>query len=270
MAALTVRDGTELHFTDRGRADGPVVVLIHGWKGSLRGWDPLVPHLAPDYRIVSYDLRGMGLSDKPRSSYDFTVMADDLLDVMRGLDLQDVTLVGTSMGCSVILEYMRLHGERTARVVLNNGPVMLVRRDDFPFAMPPEQLEGYMARLLNEWPLSEWGGLDGVEQHPALMAWAFSISMQTPLDIALDVVRHQARLDHRSVIPRLPVPVLAAYSDADPFYPVELGQWIADSAPDGRLIVFHESRHWTALEEPARLAEVLREFISSVKVSSPS
>lgn len=264
MTRLTVRDGTELHYSDRGREDGPVLVLIHGWKGSLRTWDRLLPHLSPHYRVVSYDLRGMGLSGKPRSSYDFTVMADDLLDVLQGLNLQDVTLVGSSMGCSVILEYMRRYGDRTARIVLNNGPVMLVRRDDFPFAMPAEQLEGYIERLAGEWPMSEWGGLEGSEHHPALMAWHFSIAMQTPLDIALDVVRQQAKLDHRAVIANLTVPALAAYSNSDPFYPVELGLWIADTAPEGQLAVFHESGHATPFDEPARFAKVLHEFVCPV------
>ncbi|UXM93751.1 alpha/beta fold hydrolase [Paenarthrobacter sp. JL.01a] len=261
---LTVRDGTELHYSDRGREDGPVLVLIHEWKGSLRNWDKLLPHLAPHYRVVSYDLPGMGLSGKPRSTYDFKVMAEDLFDVLQELDLQDVTLVGSSMGCSVILEYMQRHGDRTARIVLNNGPVMLVRRGDFPFAMPAEQFEGYIKRLTEEWPLPEWGGLEDSESHPALMAWHFSIAMQTPLDIALEVARQQAKLDHREAIASLTVPTLAAYSDSDPFYPLELGQWIADTAPEGQLAIFHESGHATPFEGPARFAKVLHDFVTPV------
>ena len=64
----------------------------------------------------------------------FGEMAGDLGAVLAKLDIQDATLVGSSMGCSVILEYMLRSAARVARVALNNGPIMLVKRDDFPWA----------------------------------------------------------------------------------------------------------------------------------------
>ncbi len=253
-------DGVRLRCSDRGRADGPPVLLVHGWKGSHRQFDRLAPHLAGDFRVVRYDLRGMGESDKPRSTYDFDVMSDDLATVLQRLDLDEVTAVGSSMGCSVLLQYMRRGGGRIARLVLNNGPVMLVQRDDFPFAMPQEQLDGYLADLEAQWPLSEWRGAMNEATDPATQLWAYLTAVQTPLDIALDVVRQQAKLDHREAVRTLTVPVLAAYSVRDPFYPPELAQWIAATAPDGRFELFHDSGHATAWEEPARFAQVIREF----------
>lgn len=197
-----------------------------------------------------------------RGSYGFDVMADDLGNVLAKLDIKDATLVGSSMGCSVILEYMQRSASRVARVVLNNGPIMLVKRDDFPWAMPQEQLDGYVNDIEARWPLSEWGGLGGEseESHPAEKMSHYLTALQTPLDIALAVVRQQAKLDHRDAVRGLQVPVLAAYSVKDPFYPPDLAKWIASTAPRGSFELFYESGHATRRDEPEKFARVIREF----------
>lgn len=260
MTWVTAGDGVRLRCRDAGPADGPAIVLVHGWKGSHRTWDRLVPHLADDFRVVSYDLRGMGESDKPRSGYDFDTMADDLGAVLDGLAVEDATVVGASMGCSVTLQYMSRHGRRVRRVVLNNGPVMLARKTDFPWAMPPEQLAGHITAVEQRWPVAEWEGLEAAGTDLPTRVWAYGIAVQTPLDVALAVVREQEKLDHREAVRTLAVPVLAAYSTRDPYYPPELAQWIADTAKDGSVRLFHASGHATAHEEPAEFARAIREF----------
>lgn len=260
MTWLETSAGVRLKISDRGIADGPALVLVHGWKGSHRKWDRLSYLLRNEFRIVSYDLRGMGESDKPRGAYSFDEMAGDLGAVLVKLDIQDATLVGWSMGCSVVLEYMRCSASRVARVVLNNGPIMLVKRDDFPWAMPQEQLDGYLDTIEQRWPLSEWDDLGGEEPHPAERISSYLTALQTPMDIALAVVREQARLDHRDAVRGLKVPVLAAYSAKDPFYPPDLAKWIASAAPCGSFELFYESGHATARDEPEKFARVISEF----------
>jgi pimeloyl-ACP methyl ester carboxylesterase len=261
MTWIEVGAGVRLKFSDRGGADGPALVLVHGWKGSHRHWDRLSYRLRNDFRVVSYDLRGMGESDKPRAAYSFAEMANDLGAVLEKLDIDNATLVGSSMGCSVVLEYMHRSASRVARVVLNNGPIMLTRRDDFPWAMPQEQLDGYLDDIEQRWPLSEWDDLGGEELHPAERVSHYMTALQTPMDVALAVVREQAKLDHRDAVRGLTVPVLAAYSVRDPFYPPDLAKWIASAAPNGSFEFFSESGHATAYEEPEKFARVIRGFV---------
>lgn len=264
MSFLVTPDGTRLRFSDRG-AGPDTVVLVHGWKGSHRLWDHVVVRLEERHRVVAFDLRGMGESDKPRGAYDFDELSDDLAFVLAELGLSDVTLVGWSMGCTVSLRHMERGGSGVARLVLLNGPLRLVRADDFPEAMTQEQLDGYLRDIAAGWPGSERAfqaeaHLDG---DGPLADWAYAIAQQTPLDIALRVVREQAKLDLRAAVAALAVPVLAAYSDRDPYYPVSLGEWIARAAPDGQLVVFHGSAHGTPVEEPDAFAAALEAFIAS-------
>lgn len=265
LAWLHTRDGVRLRTSVGGR--GPAVVLVHGWKGSHRLWDKLSVALQERaYTVARFDLRGMGESDKPDTRYDFEEFSGDLGQVLEQLALDDVTLVGWSMGCTVALRYLERDGARVARLVLVNGPLCLTRTDDFPWAMPGGQLDGYLQQMAHGWPASERQfqaeSIDAPLDDPRT-EWLYHVALQTPLDVALAAVRHQRQLDLRGAIRSLRVPVLAAYSDRDPYYPPELGEYIAEQAPDGRAVTFHQSAHGTPFEEPERLAAIIDGFAKS-------
>jgi pimeloyl-ACP methyl ester carboxylesterase len=87
MSYLETPDGVRLRLCDRG--DGArAFVLLHGWKQSHRLWDRVVPLLDREFRVVAFDLRGMGESDKPGDPYTFAELADDLAFVLGGTQPQ--------------------------------------------------------------------------------------------------------------------------------------------------------------------------------------
>ena len=261
MSFLVTPDGARLRFADRGEG-GPPVVLVHGWKGSHRLFDRLIVRLERAQRVVAFDLRGMGESDKPRGRYDFDTLAGDLGFVLRALDLDDATLVGWSMGCTVSLRYLELDGERVGRLVLVNGPLRLTRAPDFPHAMTDEQFDGYLRDLAGGWPAGErdFQAATVLDPSDAVVDWLYGIALQTPLDVALTTVREQANLDMRAAVAGARVPVLAAYSKHDPYYPASLADDIAARAPRGRAVIFERSAHCLPFEEAERFAGVLEEF----------
>ena len=83
-----------LHVEDSG-GDGRPVVLIHGWPLSAESWKAQVgPLRDAGYRVIAYDRRGFGRSDKPADGYDYDTLADDLAGILESRDLRDVSLVG--------------------------------------------------------------------------------------------------------------------------------------------------------------------------------
>jgi pimeloyl-ACP methyl ester carboxylesterase len=261
MSFLQTADGVRLRYCDRGEGDPPIV-LVHGWKGSHRLFDASIVRLERSRRIVAFDLRGMGESDKPRCDYSFDELADDLSFVLRELDLRDVTLVGWSMGVTVALRHQEVGGERVGRLVLVNGPLRLTRAPDFPHAMTAAQLDGYLDELRDGWPASEraFQAATVLDPAPAVVDWLYAIALQTPLDVALRVVRQQARLDMRDAVAEARVPVLAAYARADPYYPTSLAHDIARRARDGRAVIFDHSAHCIPIEEAERFCAVVEGF----------
>ena len=261
MSFLETPDGVRLRVCDRG-AGRNAFVLVHGWKQSHRLWDPVVARLARRHRVVAFDLRGMGESDKPNSAYTFDELAGDLAFVLEAHDLDDVTLVGWSMGCSVSLQLLDAGAPRVGRVVLHNGPLRLTRAADFPHGLTEEELAGYIDDVEMHWPLRERRFLADslLEAAPEHVDWLLSVALQTPLEVAVRLVREQARLDQRPVVERLRVPVLAAWSRRDPYWPTGLADWIAEHAPDGRRVFFDHSAHCTPFEEPDRFCETIERF----------
>lgn len=263
VSYLTGAGGVRLRVTDRGRGEPPVV-LVHGWKGSHRLWDPVIARLQDHRRVVAFDLRGMGESDKPRCAYDFDELADDLGAVIDAMDLRDVVLVAWSMGTTVSLRYLDRGGAGVRGLVIVNGPLRLTQASDFPHAMTEAELAGYLRDLRDSWPAGEreFQAQTLLEPVPALVDWLYAVALQTPLDVAIRLVEHQAKLDMRDALARLEIPVLAAYSTNDPYYPPSLAEYIARRARAGTHVLFERSRHCIPLEEPERFCEVVREFVS--------
>jgi non-heme chloroperoxidase len=101
MGTITVgRENTapvDLYYEDNG--SGSPVVLLHGWPLDSRSWEPQQPALVQaGHRVIAYDRRGFGRSSRPSTGYDFDTLAADLDAVLTTLDLQDVVLVGFSLG----------------------------------------------------------------------------------------------------------------------------------------------------------------------------
>jgi non-heme chloroperoxidase len=105
--------GVPLHVVETGNATGRPILFIHGISQCWLSWSrQLNSDLASDYRLVAMDLRGHGLSDKPREGYtDSKLWADDVNAVIQTLRLDHPILCGWSYGPLVILDYMRRHGE---------------------------------------------------------------------------------------------------------------------------------------------------------------
>ena len=114
----TTSNPVRLHVEDSG-GNGRPVVLIHGWPLSADAWQAQVGSLRDaGYRVVAYDRRGFGRSEKPESGFDYDSLAADLAGLLEERDLRDVTLVGFSMGGGEVARYVANHGEDRLRSVV--------------------------------------------------------------------------------------------------------------------------------------------------------
>ena len=135
------QETVSLYFEDYGQ--GKPVVLIHGWPLSRRMWEYQVRTLVEaGYRVVSYDRRGFGDSDKPWDGYEYDTLSADLQALMGALELRDATLVGFSMGGGEVARYFGQYGsERVSKAVFVSAvtPYML-KTDDNPSGVDHERL----------------------------------------------------------------------------------------------------------------------------------
>jgi pimeloyl-ACP methyl ester carboxylesterase len=103
-----------------GRAP-TTVVGIHGLTANHRCWAAMAEVLTPDFRLVAYDLRGRGDSDKPRTGYSLAAHGRDLGALLDRLGLRRAVLMGHSLGAAIALRFAVDHPARVRRLVLIDG-----------------------------------------------------------------------------------------------------------------------------------------------------
>ncbi|WP_307645744.1 alpha/beta fold hydrolase [Nocardia uniformis] len=126
VVTVTANDGARLRAHIYGPADADTIVLVHGWTCSLEYWNPQINAFAGEYRVVAYDVRGHGESDRGSSSLTTDLLADDFQAVLEATLRPDerAVLVGHSLGGMTMQAWAGRHPEqvsrRAAAVLLNN------------------------------------------------------------------------------------------------------------------------------------------------------
>ncbi len=132
--------GTQLHVVETGNPRGRPILFIHGFSQCSLAWSrQMNSDLADDFRLVAMDLRGHGLSEKPREGYtDSKLWADDVNAAIQALSLDHPILCGWSYGPLVILDYVRHYGEDGISAVNFVGGLTKLGSDEAMSVITPE------------------------------------------------------------------------------------------------------------------------------------
>lgn len=267
----------ELFYQDLG--SGKPVVLIHGWPLSEQMWEYQKLEL-PQHglRCVSYDRRGFGRSSKPWSGYVYDTLADDLKAVLDGLDLQDATLVGFSMGGGEVARYMSRHGgARVAKVAFVSAvtPFML-KTDDNPSGVDKSTFDQMIEGLQNDHAdfLASFGrkffgtgmlsasGIAGTSVSEAVLDWTQSLAMRASLKATIDCVRAFGETDFRADLATIEVPALIIHGEDDQTVPIATGgEQTARLLPNARFLRYEGAPHGLMIPKKEKLNRDLIEFI---------
>ena len=116
MAKTLLPSGIRLHSQQIG--DGPDMVMVHGITGNLAVWHlHLAPALSEHFRVLTYDLRAHGYSDAPPTGYSLDVMAQDLLELLDALEIEQPIIIGHSYGADIALYFAANQPDRTREVI---------------------------------------------------------------------------------------------------------------------------------------------------------
>ena len=118
MSEFTLKNGEKLYYEDTGSGD-QTIVMLHGWTSTHEVFSPVVPAIAQKARCIIYDHRGHGNSKEAnKEAVTMDTLASDLHELIEGLGLQNLTLLGWSMGAGVVMDYTALYGCEGLRQVI--------------------------------------------------------------------------------------------------------------------------------------------------------
>lgn len=271
-AGTAPADTVRLHIEDSG-GDGRPVVLIHGWPLSAQAWEPQVSALqAAGYRVVAYDRRGFGRSDKPQTGYTYDTLADDLLRVMDRCELQDATLVGFSMGGGEVARYVARHGESRLRSVVFAAavPPCLMKSADNPEGpLTPEKAQEKKqafaqdrAAYFEQFTTAFFSAHGTLCVSEAQRAEAIRLCQQSAQHAALACMDAFATTDFREDLKKVTVPTLVIHGDADAIVPIEgSGQRTHRAVPHSQLVVVNGAPHGFNLSHAQAFNAALLSFL---------
>ena len=276
MPCFETRDHTSLYY--RAWGTGSPVVFVGSIAVSNEMWEyQMLPLSERGLRCIAYDRRGHGRSDDPGSGYDFNTLADDLATLIELLDLNEVTLVGQSMGCAEIARYLARHGTgHIARIALISPTTpFLLRTEDNPEGVPREILDAHVAAQLRDRPFyfspdgaigyfglgSRWPGPEIVS--PEMKQWLLRLVLEVSPKANIECFRAFWRTDFRPDMSAFTVPTLIIHGANDQNAPLLCGQRTAALIKGSQFKIYEGAAHGLFITHKDRLNSDLLDFIRS-------
>ncbi len=263
----------KLYVKDYGK--GKPVILIHGWPLSNEMWEYQIDFLVQNnYRVIAYDRRGFGKSSQPYEGYDYDTLTDDLKEIIEQLQLENVTLVGFSMGGGEVVRYFSRYGGKgvTKAALISSIVPFLLKTDDNPEGRPKEKSEATAASI-NE---DRIGFLDnfgkiffGVNiinkplSTPLLEHYRNLCAAASPR-ATLQCAESLNYTDFRDELQTIKVPTLIIHGTDDKNVPIEVSsEKTAKAIKNNTFIVYEGAPHGLFYTEKDKLNKDLLEFLNS-------
>lgn len=267
-------NSVRLHIDDSGGSGRPVV-LVHGWPLSAQAWEPQVSVLrAAGYRVVAYDRRGFGRSDKPETGYSYDTLADDLQSVLSQCGLKDVTLVGFSMGGGEVARYVARYGESRLHSVVFAAavPPYLMKTSDNPDGpLTPEKaqqkkhaLERDRTAYFHQFTRDFFSANGVLQVTEAQREEAVALCNQSAQHAALACMESFGTTDFRADLKKVTVPTLVIHGDADAIVPIEgSGQRTHHAVAHSQLVTIKGAPHGLNLSHAQAFNSSLLAFLGA-------
>jgi pimeloyl-ACP methyl ester carboxylesterase len=274
MGQVTTNDGVNLHYLEAG--SGNPILMIPGWSQTAEQFKYQLDGLSDRYRVIAVDMRGHGASDKPEFGYKISRLAKDVHDMIHALDLDEVNILGHSMGSSVIWNYYDMFGpERLSKLLLIDQMPMITSNPAWPEEERINAGAIFDPQSLYE-TINALAGPDGVETTRGFIgnmvtkaipdeekAWIIERNLTMPRQHAATLLYNHSTQDWRDLIPRIELPTLVVGGRVSTV-PWPSQAWIAEQIPGARLEIFEEEEggnHFMFIEGHEKFNQIVADFV---------
>lgn len=265
MHSIVAEDGCRIAYDVTG--EGPALLLIPGLGGSAEFWAPVVPLLAPNYKVIAVDHRGAGRSDRPIGRYAIEQIAADTARILDALKIASADVVGHSTGGIVAQTLALDHADRVGRLVLSGSWARFDERMAELFRARAEVLEqagGAVYQRLTHalgYP-AEWIAGHRDELDAAIAAAETTLA---PIAVTLERIRMLGRTDRSTDLPQIAAPTLVIGAEDDPMIPFYQSERLVQAIPGARLAALPGS-HFYPRVHPERFVTLVTGFLEQPHV----
>lgn len=269
----TYEKGENITLSYHDYGEGQPIVLIHGWPLSHKMWEYQVPVLVEaGYRVITYDRRGFGESDRPWNGYEYDTMTADLKDLINHLELSEVILVGFSMGGGEVARYIGMYGSSKiskAILIASVTPFML-KTENNPEGVDKSVFDGMKDSIQEDRPgfMKEFGkAFVNFEENKeniseAQVAFNWNIACHASPKATLDCVDAFAATDFREDCKKINIPTLVVHGDTDQIVPMEKsGHRSKDLIPNAEFKIIKDAPHGLMMTHTDELNKILLDFL---------
>jgi 3-oxoadipate enol-lactonase len=255
-------DGVGLRYELSGKGDR-TLVLVHEMGGSLESWDDVAPRFAESRRVLRYDARGAGMSQKVRGELGIDTMADDIASLLDTLGIAGkVALAGVAVGGAIALHFAARYPERASAVAVGSPAtgiapdrrvaalerVAKIEAVGMAFAVHDSMQNGYAPELRGDIRRFERFRARWLGNDPASYA---------------TIWRMLAGTDMQDELTRLRCPVLVIGGSLDRVRPPPLAESVAKAIPGARYVELRTG-HYMAVQTPDLISDCIDEFLRAV------
>jgi len=267
-------DGVQLSYIRQG--SGRPIVLIHGWSQCAEQFKHQIEPLSARFDIIAIDQRSHGESQKVSYGLKISRLSKDLHELLTELNLNDVALLGHSMGSAVIWSYIDLFGpERLSKIILVDQSPFLTsdphwtqqELEDAGAISTAQQVFDTVAALRSkEAEQVTRQMIDGmVTKHATseIREWIVQCTLKMPRDLAATLVYNLLHTDWRDLVPRIKLPTLIISGRAS-FIPWKSQDWIHRQIQGWQFEVFEEAdggAHFMFIENPQKFNRLIVEYL---------
>lgn len=267
-------DGVRLAYAVSG--DGPPLVMSATWLTHLEhqwrslAWRPWLEAFSRDHKLLRYDSRGCGLSDRDAGDLSFETWIRDFESVVDAASFRQFSLLATCQGGPIAIEYAARHPERVIRLILYGTYALgRLRWHDRPKEIDKARVLLDLTRLgwaqENHAFLQVWASHfqpGGTLEH--LQSWCDQQCAATSAETAVRLLQIGWNVDVREAARKIKCPVLIVHPERDAVVPVEEGRLLANLIPDSRFVQLDSENHMPLADEPTwpRLVGQMRRFLA--------
>lgn len=257
---------------------GPIdLVLIPGFESHLEfaQEDPdmsrLVDGLASFTRLITFDKRGTGLSDRGAIERTIERYMADTLAVMDAAGSESPAIFGVSEGGATALLFAATYPERTSQLIVYGGFARVAQAPDYPQGLPAEVILASADFAAEHWGtgvgLSAWAPSQGQDE-AARRRWAqFQRLTATPRDVKATITAY-AYIDVRHALSAIGAPTLVLHRREDRMVPIDWGRYIADHIPGAKFVELEGADHLPFTGHSEAIIEEVQEFLTGARVGS--